>query len=411
MTKVIFDDNAPNVAATIIILTTISLIVYPMRVYTRVKGNAWGWDDWSMTFALIPYAALSVFCLGGSFLGIGVHKWKLTAAQNETGMMVSLTISYHINASSYSRMQQWFFFFECFYCLAIIPIKLSISFMLMRVAGPKKNYIYALWAMSSLFVIMNLISFFYIVFRCNPVSYAWNTNQPGGSCLPSTDLADIYYADTAVNIITDWFCALLYVTLSISAKRIKLTSDSPIPLLWDLKLNTNSKISVGFLLSLGVLASLSACIRLKYTVNLNSSDDYLFSVADVLIWGFAENGVGFIVGCISTLRPLFRKMFHLGDSTGGSGMKLSEGYGHSYGNSRGRLENGHGSGFMDPPPAYSGGNSKGKTKTAVTSSQLGRKTSADSGTESEEYILQDMSGVDMRSGIQVSRSVVQTRGD
>ncbi|KXT15563.1 hypothetical protein AC579_6539 [Pseudocercospora musae] len=375
MTGVIFEDNAPNVAATIIVLTTISLVVYPMRVYTRVKGNAWGWDDWSMTVALIPYAALSVFCLGGSFLGIGVHKWKLTAAQNETGMM-------------------WFFFFECFYCLAIIPIKLSISFMLMRVAGPKKNYIYALWTMSSLFIIMNLISFFYIVFRCNPVSYAWNTNQPGGSCLPSTDLADIYYADTAVNIITDWFCALL-----------------PIPLLWDLKLNTNSKISVGFLLSLGVLASLSACIRLKYTVNLNSSDDYLFSVADVLIWGFAENGVGFIVGCISTLRPLFRKMFHLGDSTGGSGMKLSEGHGHSYGNSRGRLENGHGIGFMDPPPAYSGDSSKGKTKTAVTSSQLGRKTSADSGTGSEEYILQDITGVDMRSGIQVSRSVVQTRGD
>ncbi|EME87043.1 uncharacterized protein MYCFIDRAFT_110806, partial [Pseudocercospora fijiensis CIRAD86] len=273
-----FEDNAPNVAATIIILTAISLIVYPMRVYTRVKGNAWGWDDWSMTFALIPYGALSVFCLGGSFLGIGVHKWKLTAAQNETAMM-------------------WFFFFECFFCLAIIPIKLSISFMLIRVAGPKRNYIYALWAMSSFFIIMNLISFFYIIFRCNPVSYAWDTTQPGGSCLPSTQLADIYYADTAVNIITDWFCALI-----------------PIPLLWDLKLNTNSKISVGFLLSLGVLASLSACIRLKYTVNLNSSDDYLFSVADVLIWGFAENGVGFIVGCISTLRPLFRKMFHLGDS-------------------------------------------------------------------------------------------------
>ena len=94
MTKVIFDDNAPNVAATIIILTTLSLIVFPMRVYTRVKGNAWGWDDWSMTFALIPFTALSVFCLGGSFLGIGVHKWKLTAAQNETGMMVSLVIPY-----------------------------------------------------------------------------------------------------------------------------------------------------------------------------------------------------------------------------------------------------------------------------------------------------------------------------
>lgn len=104
---------------------------------------------------------------------------------------------------------QWFFFFEVFFCLAIIPIKLSIAFMLMRVAGPKKKYIYSLWAMSSLFIVMNLISFFYIVFRCKPVSYAWDTSIPGGSCLPSQDLADIYYADTAINILTDWFCALL----------------------------------------------------------------------------------------------------------------------------------------------------------------------------------------------------------
>lgn len=79
----------------------------------------------------------------------------------------------------------------------------------MRIAGPKKNYIYALWAMSSLFIGMNLISFFYIIFRCNPVSFAWKTEMPGGSCLPSKDLADIYYADTAVNIVTDWFCALM----------------------------------------------------------------------------------------------------------------------------------------------------------------------------------------------------------
>lgn len=140
--------------------------------------------------------------------------------------------------------------------------------MLIRIAGPKKNYKYAIYAMSTLFVVMNLISFFYIIFRCDPVSFAWDTTVPGGHCLPAQDLADIYYADTAVNIITDWFCAL-----------------APIPLLWNLKLNTNAKISVGFLLSLGVLASLSACIRLKYTVNLNNSDDYLYSVGDVMIWG------------------------------------------------------------------------------------------------------------------------------
>ena len=74
-------------------------------------------------------------------------------------------------------------------------------------------------------------------------------------------------------------------------------------------MNRNAKISVAVLLSLGVLASLSACIRLKYTVNLNNSDDFLYAIGDVVIWGYAENGIGLIVGCISTLRPLFARVF------------------------------------------------------------------------------------------------------
>ncbi|EMF08183.1 uncharacterized protein SEPMUDRAFT_121672 [Sphaerulina musiva SO2202] len=285
MSPTIFEDKAPNVAAAIIILVAISAVVFPLRIYTRIKHKAFGWDDFTMCCAAVPFGALSVFCLGAAFLGVGVHKWNLDEEKSERAMM-------------------WFFFFEIFFCIAIIPIKLSISLMLMRVAGPKKNYTYALWGMASLFILANTISFLYILFRCTPISFAWNTKTPGGSCLPSRDLADVYYADTAVNILTDWFCALI-----------------PLPLLYTLQLNLNAKLSVGFLLSLGILASLSACIRLKYTVNLNNSDDYLYSVADVMIWGYAENGVGFIVGCVSTLRPLFREMFSLGggNHSGGGG--------------------------------------------------------------------------------------------
>lgn len=35
-------------------------------------------------------------------------------------------------------------------------------------------------------------------------------------------------------------------------------------------------------------------------------------ISDVVIWGYAENGVGMIVGCVATLRPLFRRVFNLG---------------------------------------------------------------------------------------------------
>lgn len=68
---------------------------------------------------------------------------------------------------------------------------------------------------------------------------------------------------------------------------------------------------------------MSACIRLNYTINLTDSSDYLFGIGDIVIWGYAENGIGMIVGCISTLRPLFRRVFNLGEASGeASGQKF-----------------------------------------------------------------------------------------
>lgn len=108
--------------------------------------------------------------------------------------------------------------------------------MLIRIASGRTRYISSLYAVSAMFVIMNLIALLYIVFQCAPVSYAWDTSTPGGKCNPAQTLADIYYATTAVNIATDWFCALL-----------------PVPLLWNVQLNRNAKLSVGVILGLGAL--------------------------------------------------------------------------------------------------------------------------------------------------------------
>jgi hypothetical protein len=91
---------------------------------------------------------------------------------------------------------------------------MSISFMLIRIASNKWKYTYSLYAVSAMFTTMNLIAMLYIVLHCRPVQYAWDKSVDG-KCNAAQTLADIYYATTAVNIATDWFCALL-----------------PIPLLW-----------------------------------------------------------------------------------------------------------------------------------------------------------------------------------
>ena len=136
----------------------------------------------------IPFTVLTISCILAAVNGVGVHAKHLQAPGNERYQTLGL---------------MYFFLFEVFYCAAILPIKLSISLMLIRIAQNRKGYIYSQWAMMALFFVANSGAMFYIIFQCTPVSYAWNTDHEG-SCLPAAWLADVYYACTAVNILTDW---------------------------------------------------------------------------------------------------------------------------------------------------------------------------------------------------------------
>ncbi|KAF1354627.1 hypothetical protein BDV97DRAFT_395050 [Delphinella strobiligena] len=346
-------DHAAHVAGSVILLTCFAYILFPLRCWTRISNKTWGMDDTSMSLAMIPFTALTVFCLAGAFNGLGVKDSHLTEQQQTKGLM-------------------YFFFFEIFYCAAIIPVKLSISFMLMRIASPMKGYVWSLYGVSAMFTVMNSIAFLYIIFQCNPVSYAWDTSTPGGKCNDATILEDIYYSTTAVNITTDWFCALL-----------------PVPLLWSVQLNRNAKVSVACLLSLGIFASLSACIRLHYTVAIgNTEQDYLFGVADVVIWGYAENGIGVIVGCISTLRPLVRNCFALGGSSDGKSIKPT-------------WPTNDRRAYQSCEDGYELPHSLRSDKVDAQATIKARRSDSIPGSESEEHILHDT------GGIQISRTVLQ----
>ncbi|CAG8386141.1 unnamed protein product [Penicillium salamii] len=273
---VVYADAAPSLAGSTIMLTILAFITYGLRVYCRVTRRSWGVEDWIMTGAMVPFAVLVAGCIGGAFNGLGAKNATLAQSGNE----------------KYSTEgKKFFLIFEVGYCAAIIPIKLSISWMLIRVAQGRKAYLYVQYVVIATFVCMNFIALIFILTNCIPVEAAWSASAlaNGGHCKPSYVLADVYYACTAVNIVTDWITAFL-----------------PVPLLWNVQINRNTKISIIGLMGLGIFASLSACVRLKYTVALTNQNDYLYGVADVVIWGFAENSIGMIVGNVATLRPLFR---------------------------------------------------------------------------------------------------------
>ncbi|KAH7041413.1 uncharacterized protein B0I36DRAFT_282345 [Microdochium trichocladiopsis] len=235
-----------------------------------------------MAAALPFFTVLSIACIACGFTGIGVKAATLALPQYQQYTEIGLF---------------WFFLFEVFYCVNIIPVKISIGLMLVRIAKNRKVYVYIQYGVMAMFTTMNVIACGFIIFHCSPVAAAWDLSllQKGGRCNPQDWLVNVYYATTAVNIFTDWVTAFM-----------------PIPLLWNVKLNRNAKISVAGVLGLGFFASLSACVRLKYTIGLTEQENYLDALADIVIWGYAENGLGLIVGCMATLRPLFRRVFSLG---------------------------------------------------------------------------------------------------
>lgn len=60
--------------------------------------------------------------------------------------------------------------FEVFYCITIIPVKLSIAFQLIRIAQGRKLFVYSQYVVAAMFTTMNIIAALYIIFQCNPVS-------------------------------------------------------------------------------------------------------------------------------------------------------------------------------------------------------------------------------------------------
>ncbi|KAI0015044.1 hypothetical protein F4780DRAFT_128711 [Xylariomycetidae sp. FL0641] len=366
---VLFEDNAPNLAAGVITICIIGYVTYGLRVYCRLRFATWGVEDWCMTAALPFFTILSAACIAAAFTGIGATNETLDKPGNEEYSVTSLF---------------WFFLFEVFYCLNIIPVKVSISLMLIRIAQNRKSFILIQWVVIGMFSLMNLIAGLYIIFQCSPVSAAW-TNV--GHCNDPQILTDVYYATTAVNIVTDWITAFM-----------------PIPLLWNVQMNRNAKISVAFVLGLGFFASLSACIRLKYTVNLLDADNYHYAVSDIVLWGYAENGLGLAVGCMSTLKPLFRKVLRLSDA--GSSDPTSKyanpqsGKNSAFpgGNSRRTYTDIENNGYE-----LSNASTKGGDKFATNVTAHDRDSLSD--TESQKKIL----GANGQNGIYVSRQVAITR--
>lgn len=114
-------------------------------------------------------------------------------------------------------------------------IKLSLAIFLLRIAV-KKRYIWTLRISMVVVSIWSTAIFFYEIFQCAPVEAQWDFTIDPQKCASGTAFVAAAYSISVMSIVSDWMYAIM-----------------PIFMIWAVQMNTQKKVTVGFVLSMGVL--------------------------------------------------------------------------------------------------------------------------------------------------------------
>lgn len=114
-------------------------------------------------------------------------------------------------------------------------VKLSIAIFLLRIAV-QKRYTWMLKISMGILTVWSLAIFFFQLFQCTPVQAQWDFRIPNSKCASSDSFVAATYAFSILTVLTDWFYAII-----------------PIPMIWSVQMSMQKKLTVAFVLSLGIL--------------------------------------------------------------------------------------------------------------------------------------------------------------
>ena len=139
-----------------------------------------------------------------------------------------------------SMMFWWLF--QIFFITSSALLRCSIAVFILRI-GQKRSYKFIAYGMMGAVTVFAIFYLCLLIFQCRPVSLFWNQHavtrssaNSGGVCLDIRILQSASYAQCVTSALADWVLGIL-----------------PLTLIWNLQLNLRTKISVGVLLSFGMM--------------------------------------------------------------------------------------------------------------------------------------------------------------
>lgn len=130
----------------------------------------------------------------------------------------------------------YWWFCEIWYPLSTMLLRLSISIFLLRICV-KRSHKYLIYVTIGAAVVFTTFYIFLAIFQCQPTSYFWGQFAgEKGRCIDKTIFPNATYAHSAISATADFILGLL-----------------PLWIIWELKMNVQTKISVGIVLSMGIM--------------------------------------------------------------------------------------------------------------------------------------------------------------
>ncbi|KAJ4357226.1 uncharacterized protein N0V89_001801 [Didymosphaeria variabile] len=270
-----YSNNSSIYLVPVTILGVIALVLVVLRTYTRATRTRRLYvDDW----LILGGEVLSLLSMSFAYTAIS-HGWgKPMAYVAPSDLKLALKMQFGMQLS-------WLF--------SLCLVRLSVAASLLRFDSSK----WWKWTLYSIMGLQCLITTSYFVIQlgqCTPIAASWET-VPDVVCWPTTPIVNYGWAVSGIYILMDLAFSLM-----------------PIKLIRGLSRSTSEKALIGFLMSLGLLATAILCAKMS-TFLVFGAGDALQATMLPSTYAILENIVGIIACSLPALKsPTERILKKLG---------------------------------------------------------------------------------------------------
>jgi len=249
--------------------TCVSIVVVIFRFWARISIRAVGLDDWFMLLTLLLLIIFTSLVTVQALHGGDRHLYYIPA-----------------NQQPFVSKMSWIL--QPFIIMAITMSKVSVSFLILRLVGPRpvwpKYTLYMLMVASVMFSTIDIILTFV---QCSPVQSLWDASIPHRCWDP--------VIQTRFALFTGSWLVFMDVVLAVM----------PIFIFGRLKMNLKKRLGICGLLGGGIFAAVGGSIKTSLLGSLAARSDITWATYDLFIWNGVEVFLLIVCGSIPPLKILW----------------------------------------------------------------------------------------------------------